>query len=99
MREAVSNNSVMREILRHMCSKPGQHDEKSGYGSLNPGQVFNEGDEYFKRLISEITEEYYSIVVRRKGSVIPPASARPNMQRRRRLQSVGEYDLPEVEYS
>lgn len=30
----------MRELLRMMCTTPGSHDQKLGYGSLKPMQLF-----------------------------------------------------------
>ena len=65
LRQAVSNHSVMREILSQMCTKPGQHDESTGYGRIDPSRVFKHGDDFFKKLVSEATEEYDEIVVRR----------------------------------
>lgn len=94
MRQAISNNSVMREILRRMCNKPGLHDDKSGYGLLNPGQVFDEGDEYFRNLVSEITEDYYAIVVRKMSSVALPAGVGG---RRPRLMSQSSIQLEDDE--
>ncbi|XP_013386831.1 uncharacterized protein LOC106156231 [Lingula anatina] len=56
LRSRVSNTSMMREILRKMATKPGHHDESMGYGNVDPWNVFNYGNAYFKRIIDDVLE-------------------------------------------
>ncbi|KAI8515573.1 hypothetical protein Bbelb_063860 [Branchiostoma belcheri] len=56
LRTAVSNNTVMKHILREMSSEPGDHSEDRGHGILDPLQIFP--DEHFRQTVQEITAEY-----------------------------------------
>eukprot|EP00058_Branchiostoma_floridae_P009223 XP_002594711.1 hypothetical protein BRAFLDRAFT_81166 [Branchiostoma floridae] len=56
LRTAVSNNAVMRHILREIASEPGDHSEDHGHGILDPLQLFP--DEQFRQTVEEITAEY-----------------------------------------
>ncbi|XP_066300763.1 uncharacterized protein [Branchiostoma lanceolatum] len=54
MRAAVSNVTVVREILRKMASMPGHHDEHMGYGNLDPWRLFKYGPDHFRQVVEEI---------------------------------------------
>ncbi|CAH1241993.1 MBTPS1 [Branchiostoma lanceolatum] len=59
LRTAVSNNAVMRHILREMATEPGEHSEDHGHGILDPSQIFP--DELFHQTVQEITTEYHPL--------------------------------------
>ena len=77
LRQAISNNNVMRDILRQMCTKPCQHDERSGHGCLAPKRVFKHGADYFKKMVNEITEGYSEISLRRRVHPLSTTSPGP----------------------
>ena len=64
MRSSISNNHMMREILRRMSSLPGHHDRVSGYGNLVPLRLLKYGPQM-------ILDELYSMV--KQKLAIPPS--------------------------
>ncbi|KAI8493402.1 hypothetical protein Bbelb_287990 [Branchiostoma belcheri] len=55
LRSAISNNVVMKQILREMASEPGDHTQFRGHGSLDPLRIFDFKPEFFRRIVEDIT--------------------------------------------
>ncbi|XP_066301201.1 uncharacterized protein [Branchiostoma lanceolatum] len=55
--KAISNNVVMKQILREMASEPGDHTQFRGHGTLDPLRIFgfSESDDYFRKIVGSIT--------------------------------------------
>ncbi|XP_078580481.1 uncharacterized protein LOC144864361 [Branchiostoma floridae x Branchiostoma japonicum] len=54
MRSAVSHTAVVREVLRKMASMPGHHEDRMGYGNLDPMRLFKYGPDHFRQVVEEI---------------------------------------------
>ncbi|KAI8515606.1 hypothetical protein Bbelb_064190 [Branchiostoma belcheri] len=55
LRQAISNNVVMKQILREMASEPGDHTQSRGHGSLDPLRIFYFEDDFFRQIVRSIT--------------------------------------------
>ncbi|CAH1241991.1 MBTPS1 [Branchiostoma lanceolatum] len=55
LRSAISNNVVMKQILREMASEPGDHTQFRGHGTLDPLRIFDYSDDYFRQVLESIT--------------------------------------------
>ncbi|XP_078661687.1 uncharacterized protein LOC144905779 [Branchiostoma floridae x Branchiostoma belcheri] len=54
LRKAISNNVVMKQILREMA-EPGDHTQSRGHGSLDPLRIFDFSHDFFRQIVGSIT--------------------------------------------
>ncbi|XP_019624541.1 PREDICTED: uncharacterized protein LOC109470176 [Branchiostoma belcheri] len=55
LRNAISNNVVMKQILREMASEPGDHSQSRGHGSLDLLRIFDFSHDFFRQIVGNIT--------------------------------------------